>query len=303
MLFKGNKKGKALFLLSLMLAVGLTGFGCVGTKSTPEGGSGVAVANDTLYVVPAFKAAGGLGCAPQPSVGKLIAVSTSGTQQWKATLETSGKARGVFGLASASVPVAVYGTPAVAEGLVYIGGYNGIVYAVNSDSGALRWVYPRQGSLQPIIGGLVVASGRVFFGNSDGKIYALDAETGDKKWEFPTGDKLWSTPTVDGEILYIGSFDKKLYALNTIDGSKKWEFESEGAITATPIVYNSTVYFGSFDRYLYALNASDGSLKWKFMSGNWFWATPVVSGDTIYAASLDGKVYACLLYTSPSPRD
>jgi len=290
--FGRSKKDKVLFMLGLLLAVGLTGAGCVGIKSAPEGGSGVAIAGDILYVAPAFRTGGGgLSCAPQPSVGKLISVNTSGAQQWEVPLEPSARAGGGFSCAPASVPVAIYGTPVVDGGLVYVGGYNGIVYALNSDSGALRWVYPRQGSLQPIIGGLVVAGDKVFFGNSDGKVYALDAETGDKKWEFATEDKLWSTPFVEGDTLYIGSFDKRLYALNTADGSEKWAFETDGAITSTPIIYNDTVYLGSFDRYLYAVRAADGSLKWKFMGGNWFWASPVVSGNNIYAGCLDGKVY------------
>lgn len=292
MRFERSKKDKVLFIIGLLLAVGLIGAGCVGIKSTPEGGSGVAVAGGTLYVAPVLRTAGGgLGCEPQPSVGKLISMDTSGAQQWEVSLEPSARAGGGFGCAPASVPVAIYGTPAVNGGLVYVGGYNGIVYALNSNSGALRWVYPRQGSLQPIIGGLVVAGDKVFFGNSDGKVYALDAETGDKKWEFATEDKLWSTPFVDGDTLYIGSFDKRLYALNTADGSEKWVFEAEGAITSTPIIYNDALYFGSFDRHLYAVRVEDGSLKWKFMGGNWFWASPAASGNNIYAGCLDGKVY------------
>lgn len=293
MRFGCSKKGKALFILGLLLMVGLIGVGCVGIKSTPEGGSGVAVVGDILYVAPALKTGGGgLSCEPQQSVGKLISVNTAGAQQWEVSLEPAAATRSQFSCAPASVPVAIYGTPAVDGGLVYVGGYNGIVYALNSDSGALRWVYPRQGSLQPIIGGLVMSGGKIFFGDSDGKVYALDAETGDKKWEFATGDKLWSTPFVDGDTLYIGSFDKKLYALNTSDGTEKWSFATEGAITSTPIIHNGALYLGSFDRYLYAVRVVDGSLKWKFMGENWFWASPVVSGNNIYAACLDGKVYA-----------
>jgi len=283
-----------LFLLVILLVVGLSGFGCIGIKSTPEGGSGGTIANGTIYVSPTLEAGGGFGCAPQPTEGKLVAVNTSGGRLWEVPLETSGPDRGVFGCAPASTPVAIYGTPAVAGDLVYVGGYNGTIYAVNSSSGALRWVYPRQGNLQPIVGGPVVSQGKVYISCSDGKVYALDAAEGYKEWEFQTGDKIWATPTVDGDTLYIGSFDKKLYALDTADGNKKWEFEieGEGAITSTALVYNGTVYIGSFDRHLYAVKASDGSLRWKFLAENWFWAKPVAFNNTIYAPCLDGKIYA-----------
>ena len=294
MRFKGNRIGwgKILSLLILLLVVGLSGFGCIGIKSTPEGGSAAAIADSSLYVVPAFKVSGGLGCESRPTSGKLVAVDTSGNRLWETALETSGPARSALGCAPATVPVAIYGTPAVAGDLVYVGGYNGLIYAVSSESRALRWVYPRQGNLQSIVGGLVVAGGKIFFGCSDGKVYALDAVTGDKKWDFQTEDKIWATPTVDGDTLYIGSLDKKLYALSTADGSKKWEFKTEGAITSSALVYDGTVYIGSFDRNLYAVGANDGALRWKFMAENWFWASPVVSDNTIYASCLDSKVYA-----------
>jgi len=241
----------------------------------PIGWSGGVVADGTLFV----------GSAE----GRLVAINVvGGGRQWSEPLPVPKS--GGFGCAApvgggceaAPAGVAIYGTPAVSGGLAYLGGYNGKIYAFNSTSLEIRWIYPREDSLEPLVSGPVVAQGKVYIGGSDGKLYALDAETGDREWEFHVAE----------DVLYIGSFDNKLYALSTTDGSKKWEFEAEGAIAATPLVYEDTVYVGSFDRYLYALDATDGSLKWKFMGGNWFWAKPVAYNGVIYAGCLDGKVYA-----------
>ncbi len=283
--------GKISLLLVMLLVGGLSGLGCVGIRSTPEGGSGVVIADGTLYLSPIARAGGGFGCTPSPAEGKLIALNASdGAQLWEVPLEVS-KSTGGFSFTSTATSVAIYGTPAVAGDLVYAGGYNGKLYAFNSDSGALRWVYPRQGNLQPIVGAPLIALDRVYFGSADGKVYALDAATGDKQWEFQTGNKIWSTPAIDGDTLYVGSFDKSLYALGAADGSKKWEFETEGAIASTPLIYNNTVYIGSVDRYFYAIDATNGSLRWKFLAENWFWAKPIVYNNTIYAGNLDGKIY------------
>ena len=265
---KHNRRlwGKVLLLLVVLLIAGVTVSGCYGRSQT-LGWSGAVVADDTLFIASVE--------------GKLIALNTSdGGRLWPdVSLGTS--------------TVAVYGPPAVEGDLVYVGGYNGKVYAISSSLGAKRQVYPVDENLEPIVSGMVAAYGKVYFGCSDGKVYALSAAELYKEWEFPTGDKIWSTPVIDGETIYIGSFDKKLYALNAMDGSKKWEFETGGAIAATPLVYNNTVYFGSFDRYLYAVDATSGSLRWRseVEAGKWYWAKPVAYNNVIYAPNLDGKVY------------
>ncbi len=284
------RAGRILLLMVMLLVTGLAGFGCV-TGLRPVGWSGGAVSDGTLLV--------------GSKEGRLVSVNLADeSRQWSESLKAASQAGGLFGCAPAMAGggcdacgagasgVAIYGTPAMSGDLVYIGGYNGKIYAYTSSSLAVRWIHPREGNLEPIVGGLVVAQGRVYFGGSDGKVYALDAATGDKLWEFETGDKIWSTPAVSGDTLLIGSFDKKLYALNMADGSKIWEFMTEGAIISTPLVHNGTVYIGSFDRYMYAVSAVDGSLRWQFMGENWFWANPVVYDSTIYAACLDDRVYA-----------
>ena len=274
---------RILLLLLVICVAGLAFSGCRAALGAVAGGwSGGTIANGILFV--------------GSMEGKLVAANTTdGRLLWAVPLEKPSEGGGGFGCARGSTAVAIYGSPAVAEDLVYIGGYNGKIYAFSWDEAREepRWVYPRQESIGgSIIGGIIFDQGKLYFGSANQKVYALNAADGYKEWDFDTGDKIWSTPVIEGDTLYIGSFDKKLYAIDTTTGKGKWEFEAEGAIVATPVIYNNTVYFGSFDRYLYAIDATDGNLRWKFMAENWFWAKAVVYNDTIYAACLDGKVYA-----------
>ncbi len=288
------RAGRILLLMVMLIVTGLAGFGCV-TGLRPVGWSGGAVSDGTLWV--------------GSKEGRLVAVNLADeSRQWSEALKAAGQAGGLFGCApsygggcgAGAAGAAIYGTPAISGDMVYIGGYNGKVYAFAMAALSKRWVYPVEDNLEPIVGGPVVAQDRVFFGSSDGKVYALDAATGDKLWEFETGEKIWSTPAVSGDTLFIGSFDKKLYAIDTETGKEKWPpFETQGAIIATPLVYNGMVYIGSFDRHLYAIDAATGKQIWQFPTDedenkpdNWFWATPVVYDNTIYAACLDDRVYA-----------
>jgi outer membrane protein assembly factor BamB len=272
------------FVVAAFIALILVVTGCV-SGLTAVGWSGGMVSDGILYV--------------GSREGRLVAVNLSDDSRTFSEALAPVSQPGLFGCSlstsgcsGGAVSVPVYGTPAVSDNLSYMAGYNGKVYAYSIDNLAVRWVYPREGYLQPIVGGIVAAGGKLFFGCTDGKVYALDAVTGDKLWESAaTGDKIWGTPAVSGDTLYIGSFDKKLYALNIADGTKKWEYATKGSIISTPLIYKDSVIFGSFDRNLYALNASDGALKWQFTGKNFFWSEPVVYHDTLYVGCLDKSVY------------
>jgi outer membrane protein assembly factor BamB len=279
-------------LLIVLLLVGLVMVGCTGIKNSPAGGSGATIADGTIFLSPSLAQAGGFGCSSPAVEGKLVAVNAeTGIQRWEVTLGASAPSGG-FGCSSGATPVAVYGSPAVYGDLVYVAGYNGKVYALNAESGALRWVYPREGNMQPIVSGVVVALDKLYFGCADGNVYAMDAATGDLLWEFATEDKIWATPVYDAGTLYVGSFDKNLYALSAADGAEKWHFEVGGAFASTPLVVDGTIYVGTLDRYFYAINAADGKVKWEFQAEKWFWTRAVAFENTIYIGCYDNNVYA-----------
>ena len=279
-IFKSSRTLVVVILLGLLALSACQ----AGTGALARGWSGVAIADDILFV-------GSMD-------GRLVAVNLDdGSRLWDIPLETEPKSTGGFLNCAPSGPtsVAIYGTPAVADDLVYVGGYNSKIYAFKVDEASPR-AEPRRVSRElnirgPIVGGIIASEGKVYLGAADGKVYALDAADGFKEWDFETGDKIWATPVIDGNTLYIGSFDENLYALDISNGTRKWQFGAEGPVVSTPLVHDGTVYFGAFDRHFYALNASDGSLKWEFEAENWFWARPVIRDGVIYASSLDGKVY------------
>ena len=152
MYFKHSRRltGRILLLLVMLLMVGLTGLGCI-EGLQPIGWSGGAVSGDTLFV--------------GSKEGKLVAVNTvDESRQWSEPLKASAQAGGFGcaptgggGCATAAAGVAIYGTPALSGDLAYIGAYNGKFYAFNSSSLDVRWLYPREGNMEPIVGGAVVA--------------------------------------------------------------------------------------------------------------------------------------------------
>jgi outer membrane protein assembly factor BamB len=129
-------------------------------------------------------------------------------------------------------------------------------------------------------------------------VYALDTTYGDLRWKSePLADKLWTSPTVVGDTLYVSTFDGHIYSLSSETGqSLNWSFQSEAGFISSPLIYEGTLFLGSFDRYLYAIEMGSNVSMWKFPEekpvGNWFWASPLVNEGIVYAGCLDGKLYA-----------
>jgi len=92
-------------------------------------------------------------------------------------------------------------SPAVANGLVYIGLGDGNVYALNATTGAKLWSY-RTGS--SVYSSPAVANGVVYIGSDDGNFYALNAATGVKLWSYATGGSVGDPVVANGRV-YVGT--------------------------------------------------------------------------------------------------
>jgi outer membrane protein assembly factor BamB len=182
----------------------------------------------------------------------------------------------------------MYSTPAVADGVVYVGTDDHNIYAINANDGSQKWVFPtgdRVNSSPAVVDDVVYVT-------SGDKLYALNANDGSQKWVFPTESGIrFTDPTVAAGVVYLGSNAHKVYALNANDGSQKWVFPTGGNKVSYPAVADGIVYVGSDDVYFYALNANDGSQKWVSPKGP-VCLSPVVVNGVIYAGCSDQKLYA-----------
>jgi outer membrane protein assembly factor BamB len=184
-------------------------------------------------------------------------------------------------------------SPAVVNGVAYIGSSQGYVYAVNASTGAKLWSFFTGDTVGS---SPAVANGVVYIGSLDHNVYGLNASTGAKLWSFITGNIVVCSPTVVNAVVYVGSSDGNLYALNASTGAKLWSFPSfatAGTAGSSPAVANGVVYVGGSDGNIYALNASTGARLWTFSKGNTFFdSPPAVANGVVYVGSEDGNLYA-----------
>src|SRR5262249_15003370 len=91
---------------------------------------------------------------------------------------------------------ALESVPLVVDGVMYVSGPPGDVYAIDARTGLQLWSFHRRQDIKnpyqnnPFNRGVAVMDGRVFFGTLDDNLIALDAHTGRELWEKRTADTM-----------------------------------------------------------------------------------------------------------------
>jgi outer membrane protein assembly factor BamB len=188
----------------------------------------------------------------------------------------------------------VFSSPAVVNGIVFVGSYDNSTYALNAVTGTLVWKYPTRGG---VVSSPAVAGGVVYVGSVDHNVYALNATTGTPMWNYKTGDCVESSPVVANGRVYVGS-GYTIYALNAATGTLSWKYtpvdwinEPIDFVYSSPAVVGGTVYVSGYYSNVYALNAATGALVWEYPIGCMS-SSPAVANGVVYLNSLDNNVYA-----------
>jgi len=238
--------------------------------------------------------------------------AASGTLAWKFATQGERRfsARHLHGAEPAAEvmpdPFDVYlSSPALAGGAVYFGSGDGNVYALDAQSGALRWKFPTGNVVHA---SPAVANGTVYVGSWDSYFYALDAANGRQRWRFKTGEDpatnnqvgIQSSAAVADALVYFGCRDSHLSALDAKSGEQRWAYPTKGSwVIASPAVQDGVVYFATSDSsLLLAADARSGAPLFSQSFSHWpFFSSPALAGGLLYIGSHTGKVLALDLKT------
>jgi serine/threonine-protein kinase len=183
---------------------------------------------------------------------------------------------------------AISSSPAIDNNVVYVGSWDGNVYALNAQTGNKIWSYNTHG--QAVESSPAVANGVVYIGADDNNFYALDAATGSYIWSYNTTNFVASSPVVTNNVVYVSLDNGNLYALNAAKGTRLWNY-TIGDSTNCPAVVNGVVYVTG-NGNVYALNAAKGTKIWSYSIGDFAFSSPAVAKSIVYVNSEDGNVYA-----------
>jgi outer membrane protein assembly factor BamB len=183
----------------------------------------------------------------------------------------------------------VTSSPAVVDGVVYVGSWDNNLYAIDAATGEERWRFTADSSIS---GAPAVADGVVVVGSLDGGVYGIDAVSGNPRWRFATESGVASSPAVVDGVVYVGSSDSSVYALDAATGAERWRFATGGDVSSSPAVVDGVVYVGSADNNVYALDTATGTERWRFATRGDVSSSPAVVDGVVYVGSYDDNVYA-----------
>lgn len=239
--------------------------------------------------------------------GRLYAVdAATGKQKWR--FATAGERRftapGIHGAMPRTEMMAdpfdvFLSSPAVSRGVVYFGSGDHNVYAVDANTGALKWKFATR---DVVHASPAISNGLVFIGSWDRHFYAINATTGKEVWHFQTGNDTTiynqigiasSAAVADGRV-FFGCRDGHFYTLDAKTGKMLWSHDNKkGWVIASPAVRNGVVYFPTSDGTRFkALDAATGALKYSIENKAVSFSSPAIVNDVVFFGSSDGWVHA-----------
>ncbi|TET28854.1 MAG: hypothetical protein E3J73_00245, partial [Candidatus Bathyarchaeum sp.] len=167
----------------------------------------------------------------------------------------------------------VSSSPAVADGLVYVGSNDDNIYALDASTGTVIWNYTTG---DDVASSPAVADGVVFVGSNDKNLYALNASSGTLLWSYTTLEKVVSSPAVANGAVYFGSYDHLVYAIGDSSPSPQ-TYEVSFSASGLPQGANWTVTFNGQTK-----SSTSDTIMFNMQNGDYSFS---VVGPVDYAAS------------------
>jgi outer membrane protein assembly factor BamB/Tol biopolymer transport system component len=180
--------------------------------------------------------------------------------------------------------------PVIANGVLYIGSADGAIYAIDPNTGEIKWRFQAGENLPPASTLPTVINRRGLSGIFD-VLAAQDAQLAQGR------KMILMTPAVKDGTVYVASEDHSFYAIDAATGQKKWSYAlgftaaaSTAYKTSAPLLINDGVYFAT-DQGLYALDAYTGQKKWLFeIPGQRARNSPVLDNGLILLTTMSTRI-------------
>lgn len=194
----------------------------------------------------------------------------------------------------ADYTAALPGTPTIVDGIVYIGGPDGFVNALDVETGGEIWKF-EAGAV--ITGAVSIIDGKAIFGRissafdipqreASPPLFAVDAKTGEPIWTSFEYGNIWIGPILNNEVMFVGDMSGNVYGVDPDTGKKLWEYYTSKdtpqedrphddhrhgwppGVYCMPVADEANFYTGSWSGYYFAWDQETGDVRWRTQTGN-----------------------------------
>ncbi len=132
-----------------------------------------------------------------------------------------------------------FNPPIVKGDTIYFGAPDGNFYALDIESGFMRWVFNSEGIINSIP---FADEENVYFGSNDGKVYAVSQQEGREVWSFQTESTVQSIIVRYRDLLIFASDGGSTYFVSP-DGELQYKLPNPVWHFSAFQVYENVVYF------------------------------------------------------------
>lgn len=207
-------------------------------------------------------------------------------------------------------------SPAWEGASVYAADRNGLVKALDTDSGVEIWsvnLAEKTGFLSANIpamlsGGLTVSGEHVYVGTERGTLIALNANDGEIAWTANAGGEVLSRPEVSDGLVLVHTGNGLLQAFDTASGEQRWSLNLDTPSLSVrgesaPAVAMGAAFVGGDNGRVSAVMLGQGQIIWQQRISqttgtteisrlNDVDMTPVVADGRVYAIAYNGNLVA-----------
>jgi outer membrane protein assembly factor BamB/beta-lactamase regulating signal transducer with metallopeptidase domain len=179
-------------------------------------------------------------------------------------------------------------TAAISGGLVFLGGLNGSLYALDLRTGAEKWQFKNAAGFSAPAS---VHDGRLYLGDLDGKLLCLDAATGALKWTFAAEGAIVNGANFYRDCVIFGSQDASLYCLDAAGGKLIWKLVTGDQIRSFPTIAGDRIFVAGCDGKLHVVDAGTGKPLAAIPLDGATGCTPAALEDRLFVGTEEGKFF------------
>lgn len=183
----------------------------------------------------------------------------------------------------------LYSSPAIADGMLYIGSKSGFLYAIDAETGVERWHVDLGQYI--VRSSPAIAGDRIYVTNGY-ELIALARDTGERLWSQPISFAGTTSPTLFGNLIFVAGQLGGVYAFNQETGEQRWHIQTTGLLFASPTVIDGHVFVANDTGKLIAIHPDSGQIQWKFEAGSGIFAPVAASDGRIVFSTTAGTTFA-----------